>query len=380
MNDTITTRQDSTENNDDRYSDINDKCNNNNSLNWDDKLFYLHDILKHRYELMVQLPSDIVSNGNKMNEILKYDNNKMKKLHECIETEFNSILKLLLNDDYGYSKSDAIYTNIDEAKECLISNNNNEQFDSLSSFKKCCMLLNKCIKVKRPFNIGEMLLLFSKAKDAASIIHNKDIILFLGHTGSGKSTTIHFLAGSKMQKQKYGHIYPINVTNEYLKKIKTEWSMMNAVSRYINVVPIVSACGSDSNNKQNNNDNKNNNNSMNKAYIDDLPDENNTIYLCDSPGFGDTAGVEMDVCNSLGIIEAIKNTNRVIVVLVIDFHAIAGERLKGVKKLAGSLCNLLPGFDGHLKNGAIKVNLSVFFLLFFCSGAFFFFFACVCDR
>jgi ABC-type sugar transport system ATPase subunit len=31
------------------------------------------------------------------------------------------------------------------------------------------------------------------------LVKEKDIIIFLGDTGTGKSTSIHFLAGSKMR-------------------------------------------------------------------------------------------------------------------------------------------------------------------------------------
>ena len=44
--------------------------------------------------------------------------------------------------------------------------------------------------------------LIEKVKEAAINIKNEDIILLLGTLGSGKSTTIHFLAGSKMEKIK----------------------------------------------------------------------------------------------------------------------------------------------------------------------------------
>jgi flagellar biosynthesis GTPase FlhF len=43
------------------------------------------------------------------------------------------------------------------------------------------------------------------------MVKNKDIIMFLGDTGTGKSTTIHFLADSKMRRVKINgieHIEP----------------------------------------------------------------------------------------------------------------------------------------------------------------------------
>jgi len=52
------------------------------------------------------------------------------------------------------------------------------------------------------------------------LITGKDIILLLGSTGSGKSTTIHYLCGSKMDKRIENgklQIYPSKVRNEKLR-------------------------------------------------------------------------------------------------------------------------------------------------------------------
>jgi ABC-type multidrug transport system ATPase subunit len=67
--------------------------------------------------------------------------------------------------------------------------------------------------------------LIKKTEEAGKEIKGKHIILFLGGTGSGKSTTIHFLAGSKMGYIKLGnyknHISSVKINNEQLKRIKT---------------------------------------------------------------------------------------------------------------------------------------------------------------
>ena len=44
--------------------------------------------------------------------------------------------------------------------------------------------------------------MIDKVEKASETIKDKEIILLLGHLGSGKSTTVHFLAGSKMEKTK----------------------------------------------------------------------------------------------------------------------------------------------------------------------------------
>jgi Fe-S cluster assembly ATPase SufC len=58
-----------------------------------------------------------------------------------------------------------------------------------------------------------------KNNEASDSVKGQNIILLLGDTGTGKSTTIHFLAGSKMHQIKKGrinHIEPKEITNKFL--------------------------------------------------------------------------------------------------------------------------------------------------------------------
>ncbi|ETO02772.1 hypothetical protein RFI_34641, partial [Reticulomyxa filosa] len=56
-------------------------------------------------------------------------------------------------------------------------------------------------------------------EEAANTIQNQNVILMLGGTGTGKSTLVHFLAGSTLEKQiinKTPHIAPVKIKNEAL--------------------------------------------------------------------------------------------------------------------------------------------------------------------
>ena len=76
-----------------------------------------------------------------------------------------------------------------------------------------------------------MLKLHKKTLETSTTLKNKDIILCIGHTGVGKSTTIHFVAGSKMKKDhKTGHIYPTDVINDDLKEVKTDYCVTQSVT------------------------------------------------------------------------------------------------------------------------------------------------------
>jgi len=40
--------------------------------------------------------------------------------------------------------------------------------------------------------------------------------------------------------------------------------------------------------------------------------------LCDTPGFGDTSGAEVDVANGIGIVNALKQANSVVPVILLS--------------------------------------------------------------
>jgi predicted GTPase len=73
---------------------------------------------------------------------------------------------------------------------------------------------------------------------SGEIIKEKEIIMLLGTTGSGKSTTVHYLAGSKMRMVKVNtitHIEPYKIYNEDLKKVITSWKAKSE-TRYVTPV------------------------------------------------------------------------------------------------------------------------------------------------
>ena len=95
--------------------------------------------------------------------------------------------------------------------------------------------MRKVLNDIKPFGIKKMLtlLLHDQILAAAKLIEGKDVCLLLGHTGAGKSTTIHFLAGSKMKVDpNTDHIFPVNVKSEELKKIATVQKVTESVTRF----------------------------------------------------------------------------------------------------------------------------------------------------
>ena len=133
----------------------------------------------------------------------------------------------------------------------------------------------------RPFNFQEFFDLAVQVDEASNRIKDKEIILLLGSTGCGKSTTIHYLCGSKMISKTVNglpHIESEKVENPDLLKVKTS-PFSKSETRFVTPITL---------------------NLKTLGYID-----NEFVTLVDTPGSEDTESPEIDMSNSLGIIKAI---------------------------------------------------------------------------
>ncbi|ETO15909.1 hypothetical protein RFI_21454 [Reticulomyxa filosa] len=170
-------------------------------------------------------------------------------------------------------------------------------------------------KEKEVFDIQQMLKLVGKADEVATEIKDKHVILFLGGTGSGKSTLIHYLAGSKMEKQIVdgnNHIAPVEVKNKALRNVVTSARAVSE-TRHITAVPI------------------------------DLKEmrvftEEDSVVLCDTP---------VDVANGIGIIRALKCCKSIKPVVLVSYTAL-GNRMSCVRGLARTLGQIISSIDDHL--------------------------------
>ncbi|CAF0901525.1 unnamed protein product [Adineta ricciae] len=192
--------------------------------------------------------------------------------------------------------------------------------------------LNILLKKIRPLNVREIRRLVSEAEKTAELIKDQDIVLLIGDTGSGKSTTIQFLAGCKMIQTKaevapgkfLDHITMDGVpTNPQLKKIRSSASHKSE-TRYIAPVTV---------------------------QLKDVlgPHETGVITLCDAPGFGDTAGPEVDIANFLGVVEALKGAKSVKLLVVTSYKGL-GDRGQGIQKLARILINMILQIEDKLRS------------------------------
>ncbi|CAF3144286.1 unnamed protein product [Rotaria sp. Silwood2] len=223
-----------------------------------------------------------------------------------------------------------------EREELLTENtkaivNDLKKHKDSNNYQSIVDYLKKLLQAIRPLNVLEIQRLVKEAENTAELIRGKEIILLIGETGTGKSTTIQFLTGSKMKKTRIEitpgrfleHITLDGIPrNPQLNRISSS-ALNKSETRYITPVTVP---------------------------LKDILDayENDAITLCDAPGFSDTAGPGVDIANSLGVIEALKGTESVKLLALSSYKSL-GDRGQGIQKLTEILINMVHGIDNKLK-------------------------------
>jgi hypothetical protein len=132
---------------------------------------------------------------------------------------------------------------------------------------------------------------------AAPSTAGQNLVLLLGGSGAGKSTTIHYFAGSEMapivndRGSDVVHIEPVRIPNTTLRRIRCS-PEARSETRFLTVARV--------------------------AFLDvDILNPGH-FQLCDSPGFGDSGGAAVEICNCLGIIRVVRECNTVKPVIVLS--------------------------------------------------------------
>ncbi|CAF4058236.1 unnamed protein product [Rotaria magnacalcarata] len=216
--------------------------------------------------------------------------------------------------------SNAIRTRLQNVKAAVYGSNSESAVEALGEL----------LKTLRPLHIQELKRLVEKTKEAAELIRGKEIVLLIGGTGAGKSTTIQFLAGCEMKEvpvevapgRFLDHITAVKVPNYPGLKDVISNPECQSETRYITpvTIPLKDILG---------------------------PGETGNIILCDAPGFGDTAGSEVDIANGVGIIEALKGCKSVKILALSSFKAL-GDRAQGIQELAHILIKMIANIEDRL--------------------------------
>jgi hypothetical protein len=80
-------------------------------------------------------------------------------------------------------------------------------------------------------------------------------------------------------------------------------------------------------------------------YKKGTPSNKKNLVICDSPGFGDNAGVEVDIANGVGMINALHGANSVIVVVLLAYEALISDRFNGGIEIGNIISSLFNDFS-----------------------------------
>ena len=265
-------------------------------------------------------------------EVERKDNCRVYSIEEinCIpDCAEKTILSIINNAQNNVDMSENIFdTLLDQIKKeglgsnSLISESIFSARASISDRSVFLQSMRKLIKQLRPVDFSEIEFLVNKAKEAGVKIDGKEIILLLGATGAGKSTTILYLAGQKLAKTN-NHVGPVgNLKYPDLKQVISSNSAASE-TRYVHPVVI--------------------------PLADLIPGETGFIIYCDAPGFEDTSGPEVDIANSIGVIEAIGKCKSVKLLALSNYEGM-GERGQGIQKLAHIIGNMIANIDDRLSS------------------------------
>lgn len=136
----------------------------------------------------------------------------------------------------------------------------------------------------------------------------RPLILFIGNTGSGKSTAINYLHGCKM----------------------VEDSESVLVS-HDSPEPEIMAIG---------------HTSCSKTFLPQIIDSKNTgLVFCDCPGFEDNRGPEINIANNSNLKRLLKTVESLRIILFISYESVFTDRGKAIGELKEKLSSLFGGFD-----------------------------------
>ena len=166
----------------------------------------------------------------------------------------------------------------------------------------------------------------------AQSARGKDLLVFIGNTGSGKSTTVNYLAGCEME---YIDMEDLGLEGEGEIVRVSDSSAKQALMPigYTNV---------------------------SKTFVPTLYADSTTVggkdysfTYCDCPGFFDNRGPEINIANAANIHATLSAAKSVKLVLLLNYYGIKADRSRGLKETYNILVELLGGNEEQLEQEAI---------------------------
>ncbi|MBS4167414.1 GTPase [Parachlamydia sp. AcF125] len=149
----------------------------------------------------------------------------------------------------------------------------------------------------------------------AAKAENRNLVVIIGNTGSGKSTFGNAICGCKLERVK-----PKSLGLTGVKEVVAGKRLDQGRARD-EIMPIGHTTQS-------------------KTFMPQLVEMENGMSLCDCPGFLDNRGHEINIANAVNIRKAFIQAKSVKVVILINFHALEADRSRGLRDMIKLCCDL----------------------------------------
>lgn len=169
--------------------------------------------------------------------------------------------------------------------------------------------------------------LLERTQDAGDSLEEQDVLLFIGGTGSGKTTSVLYLAGAQFEEDEttgFVHYNPIQFPTERLREFKVDPGG-RSITKTICVA---------------------------RTQLSD----GREVVLADTPGFSDTDGAEYDIANGLGLIRSLQRAKTIRPVLVFNSQ-LFGDRFRSLSDTLDTVNQMMGGAE-------VEVDFSKFRYLF----------------
>ena len=245
--------------------------------------------------------------------ITKFQDPTLKKLSQQqqkeVEEEFETLEKQVIKENFNEKVISL------KIKDCR-KNLSNPAYLSVINENLNTILHNnvQILSVEKFYQITK------EAIYKSDSLKNKEVVLFIGEIGCGKSSMILYLFGCKLTVKNDTFILAgSNIKNIHgLNQIKL-YSKQGSGTKYVTSVKLTS---------------------------EQDPKTKNlgpSLLICDTPGYGDKKGSEIEIANYIGISKAIAESLTVKIISVFSQQSI-GEKCEGVRKMYNFINNIFPSF------------------------------------
>jgi hypothetical protein len=192
-----------------------------------------------------------------------------------------------------------------------------EQSMEYSSPAMCADLLQGCFRDEiQQIDVDFLVELLARGSAAAQHIADKDVVLLIGTSGAGKTTTVHWVAGSDMELE-------IKDGKEHLRVVRSVAELHS----------FVASAGQSSETY-----------SINPL---DIVFRQQKSTVCDTPGYKDNRGLEFALANGLGVMEAVRRCRSVRLVFVVSMNS-TGDRMDELIETLRSPIAMMESVAQHL--------------------------------